>query len=191
MFDGLSSEMLRYAGDRVTLRVTSLTLTRRPPSPSTERQRPALADGEHSMSHPGPHPAIEEFDRRYIGTSLEPEHRSRRFWPQGTEALYGERPEYLAPGPEYGPQYRPDHSGRGPRGYQRPVDRILEDVVEVLTREPELDASDIDVQVNEERDVTLTGDVTYRADKRLAEDLAADVRGVKDVHNRIRLRRGR
>jgi hypothetical protein len=137
------------------------------------------------MSHPGPHPAIEDFDRRYIGTSLEPEHRSRRLWPAGAEQLYGRSPEYLAPGPAFEPRYR----GRGPRNYQRSIERILDDVVEALTGEPELDATDIDVLVSEERDVTLMGEVSYKADKRLAEDLAADVRGVKDVHNQIRVRR--
>jgi hypothetical protein len=190
MFDGVNPGRLQYAGDRAAPRVTFLTLTRPRPPHLPNVSTTAPADGENTVSHPGPHPAIEEFDRRYLRTSLEPEHRSRRFWPQGTEALYGERPEYLAPGPEYDPRYRPDHRGRGPRGYQRPVERILEDVVEVLTREPELDATDIDVQVNQERDVTLMGEVTYKADKRLAEDLAADVRGVKDVHNHIRVRRG-
>jgi osmotically-inducible protein OsmY len=33
--------------------------------------------------------------------------------------------------------------------------------------------------------------VTHRADKRLAEDLAADVFGVHDVHNNIRVAPGR
>jgi hypothetical protein len=133
-----------------------------------------------------PHPAVEDFERRYIGTSLTEEERREPFWPRGTEGLYGRSPEYLAPGPEFNPGYR----GKGPRNYRRSRDRILDDVAEALTREPALDAGDITVEVNEEREVILGGEVGHKADKRLAEDLAADVRGVRDVRNRIRVRRG-
>ena len=38
-------------------------------------------------------------------------------------------------------------------------------------------------------EVTLTGTVESRDDKRALEDVADDVFGVEDVHNRIRLRR--
>lgn len=131
------------------------------------------------------HPAIEEFERRYIGTSLTAQERREPFWPPGTQQLYGEAPSYLAPGPEFDPRYR----GKGPKNYKRARERILDDVAVALTREPELDASDITVDVNDERDVILGGEVGHKADKRLAEDLAADVRGVRDVHNHIRVRR--
>jgi osmotically-inducible protein OsmY len=40
------------------------------------------------------------------------------------------------------------------------------------------------------RDVTLGGYVGHKADSRLAEDLAADVTGVREGHNRIRVGRG-
>lgn len=132
-----------------------------------------------------PHRAIEEFERRYIGRSLTAEERQEPFWPRGTGRLYGDAPEYLAPGPEYNPQYR----GKGPRSYKRSRERILDDVAEALTREPELDAGEITVEVNDERDVVLGGEVGHKADKRLAEDLVADVVGVHDVHNNIRVRR--
>jgi osmotically-inducible protein OsmY len=38
--------------------------------------------------------------------------------------------------------------------------------------------------------VTLGGYVGHKADSRLAEDLAADVTGVREGHNRIRVGRG-
>ena len=38
-------------------------------------------------------------------------------------------------------------------------------------------------------EVTLTGDVEERWDKRRAEDLAEDVAGVREVHNNIRIQR--
>jgi len=37
--------------------------------------------------------------------------------------------------------------------------------------------------------VTLSGTVDERRDKRLLEDLAEDVPGVKDIHNQIRVRK--
>jgi hypothetical protein len=132
-----------------------------------------------------PHPAIERLERHYLGTSITAEERHQPFWPRGTERLYGRSPQYPAPGPEYNPRYR----GRGPRSYRRSPERILDDVALALTREPELDASDITIDGNAECDVILGGEVGHRADRRLAEDLAADVRGVRDIHNNIRVRR--
>jgi hypothetical protein len=77
-------------------------------------------------------------------------------------------------------------SGRGPKGYRRSDDRIREDVCEALTRDGDLDASGIDVSVDD-NEVTLEGTVPDRRSKRRAEDLA-EQRGVRDVHNRLRLR---
>ena len=77
-------------------------------------------------------------------------------------------------------------TGRGPRGYQRSDERIHEEVCERLTRHGHIDASDIEIDVHE-GEVTLTGMVTDRQAKRLAEDVAESVTGVKDVHNRLRL----
>lgn len=80
------------------------------------------------------------------------------------------------------------HRGRGPRGYARSDDRIREDVNDRLTDDGMLDASDIDVQVSD-REVTLTGEVSSRADKRRAEDIAEDVSGVSHVQNNLRVRK--
>ena len=79
------------------------------------------------------------------------------------------------------------HEGVGPRGYKRSDDRIAEDVVEGLTRHALLDASDIAVTVHD-GEVTLTGTVENRQMKRIADDEANSVWGVKDVHNQIRIR---
>lgn len=80
------------------------------------------------------------------------------------------------------------HVGRGPKGYRRSDERITEDVNEQLTRDPEVDASDIEVRV-ESGIVTLSGTVDDRQSKRVAEDIANDVWGVKDVQNQIRVHR--
>ena len=78
------------------------------------------------------------------------------------------------------------HRGRGPQGYVRADDRIVDDVVQRLTDDPHIDASEILVMV-EQGDVTLTGNVPERRMKHRAEDLVADAAGVRDVHNRIRV----
>lgn len=78
-------------------------------------------------------------------------------------------------------------TGRGPKGYKRADDRIQEDINEQLTRHAEIDATDIEVSV-QDGEVTLRGQVDQRYMKRVAEDIADDVSGVKNVHNEIRVR---
>jgi len=81
------------------------------------------------------------------------------------------------------------HTGRGPKNWQRSDDRIREDVNEELTRNPEVDATEIDVQVSG-GEVTLSGSVDDRHEKREAEECAWRVSGVKDVHNQIKVKQG-
>ncbi|HEX3235859.1 MAG TPA: BON domain-containing protein [Gemmatimonadales bacterium] len=90
---------------------------------------------------------------------------------------------------QQGSYQRGSHVGRGPKGYKRSDERIREDVNEELTRSPDVDASDVEVRV-ENSEVTLTGMVEDRHAKRLAEDLAERVSGVIDVHNQLRVRQG-
>jgi BON domain len=79
-------------------------------------------------------------------------------------------------------------AGKGPKGWQRSDERIKEDVSEALARDPDIDASDIEVQVNQ-CEITLSGTVDDRRMKRLAEDCVERVFGVVDVQNQIRVRR--
>jgi osmotically-inducible protein OsmY len=51
-----------------------------------------------------------------------------------------------------------------------------------------MDASDIEVSVHD-GEVTLTGTVLLKSWKRMAEDLADEVPGVREVHNQIRVKR--
>lgn len=78
--------------------------------------------------------------------------------------------------------------GRGPKNYVRSDERIHEDVCEHLAYHPYVDASDIEVIVRD-GEVTLTGTVDARMVKRAAEECCDQVRGVKDVHNHLRVRR--
>jgi osmotically-inducible protein OsmY len=78
------------------------------------------------------------------------------------------------------------HRGKGPKGYTRSDDRIKEDINDRLSDDVFIDASEIEVTVND-GEVTLTGSVGTRTEKRRAEDIAEEVSGVKNVENRIRL----
>ena len=81
---------------------------------------------------------------------------------------------------------RGEHRGRGPKNYTRSDDRIREDVNDRLSDDDWLDATEIEVQVSS-CEVTLTGSVDSREDRRRAEDLAEQVSGVKHVQNNLRV----
>ncbi len=78
-------------------------------------------------------------------------------------------------------QYR----GHGPRSYKRSDERIKEDINDRLTDHAYLDASEIEVEVSD-GNVVLTGSVINRYAKRMAEDIADNISGVKNVENRLR-----
>jgi hypothetical protein len=78
------------------------------------------------------------------------------------------------------------YAGLGPRGYQRPDERIREDVCDALCAHGSIDASDLEVTVDN-GEVTLSGVVRKRAEKRLAEELAEQTAGVREVHNQLRV----
>lgn len=77
--------------------------------------------------------------------------------------------------------------GVGPKGYRRSDNRIREDICDFLTDHPQIDASDIEVEVNE-GDVVLKGLAESRKMKRLAEELSEMVPGVRDVNNLIHIK---
>lgn len=81
-----------------------------------------------------------------------------------------------------------NYRNRGPRNYRRADDRILEDVSDRLMLDDDIDASSMEVQVQNGA-VTLTGTVASRYEKRLAEHIADSVAGVTDVDNRLRIGR--
>jgi osmotically-inducible protein OsmY len=73
-----------------------------------------------------------------------------------------------------------------PKGYQRSDEHIHEAVCEALTRHPQVDASEIEITVSN-GEVTLKGTVENRQMKRMAEECAESVSGVKEVENQIRV----
>lgn len=81
-----------------------------------------------------------------------------------------------------------DHRGHGPRDYARSDQRIKEDICDELSDDEQCDARNIDIDVTDAK-VTLSGSVPARYMKHRAEDIADETRGVRDVDNRIRVRR--
>ncbi len=79
------------------------------------------------------------------------------------------------------------YAGIGPKNYKRSDERIEEEVSERLTTHGDMDPSNIEVKVSQ-GEVILTGDVEDRRMKRLAEDIAEEVSGVKNVNNQIHVR---
>lgn len=101
------------------------------------------------------------------------------YGPGQTRSTYG-RGDYGGLARAYAPSYR----GRGPKNWRRSDEAIRELVNERLTDHDEVDATDIEVSV-ENAEVTLTGIVASRREKRVAEDVAWSCGGVHDVHNRL------
>jgi len=77
--------------------------------------------------------------------------------------------------------------GARPAIPSRPDDRLARDVELALLYRGDLDASDVEIRV-QDAEVTLEGTVTDRRSKRVAEEVAAAVEGVRGVHNRLTIR---
>jgi osmotically-inducible protein OsmY len=67
---------------------------------------------------------------------------------------------------------------------RRPDESLAREIHEILTKDPELDATDIEVEVVGGA-VTLTGAVHSIDAKLLAEELVESLPGVRHVHNRL------
>ena len=81
---------------------------------------------------------------------------------------------------------KPNHAGKGPKGYRRSDDRIKEDVSEALFQNYNVDATDIEVSVTNGC-VYLRGHVDSREAKRTAELCVEGISGVEDVQNELRI----
>jgi osmotically-inducible protein OsmY len=87
-------------------------------------------------------------------------------------------------------QYRDEHAryhGVGPKNYKRSDERIREDVSDYLSDDPYVNASEIEVNV-QNSEVTLTGTVENRIQRRRAEIAAEQVSGVSHVQNNLRVK---
>jgi hypothetical protein len=114
-----------------------------------------------------------DFDRPFFLGGEEPAHRGRERNEEPRESLL-ERIRDLV--------------GKGPKGYARSDERVLDDVHERLAY-GYLDASEVEVSVKA-GEVTLRGLVGSKADKWLAEDILEDVPGVRGLNNRLKVKQG-
>lgn len=79
------------------------------------------------------------------------------------------------------------YRGRGPKGYVRSDERLREIICEHLTDDPNIDASDISIEV-EHQHVRLTGSIEDPELKQEVEALIERVGGVKGIDNQLRTR---
>jgi osmotically-inducible protein OsmY len=145
---------------------------------------PGAVAGPHSGVHPGTY--REDRDASYrqdsYSSGWQGDGGDRSMWDRAADEVSSWFGDDAAQA-----RRQDDHRGRGPRDYTRSDERILEDVNERLTDDPDLDATDIRVSVSE-REVSLDGEVASRLEKRRAEDCAEDVSGVAHVQNNLRIR---
>jgi osmotically-inducible protein OsmY len=80
------------------------------------------------------------------------------------------------------------YAGLGPRGYKRSQEKIKDEVCGALWRDPDVDATEIAVTVQDNR-VTLRGFVDSRHSRRHAEVVAESIFGVEEVLNLLRIKR--
>jgi hypothetical protein len=99
----------------------------------------------------------------------------------GSGAFGSGAPGFGSPGP-----VNRGFRGKGPKNWRPSDERIRDTVNELLTDHDGIDATEVDVTV-ENGEITLNGMVGSRWEKRLAEDIAHSARGVRDVHNRLRI----
>jgi hypothetical protein len=104
-------------------------------------------------------------------------------WRSGASLGFGpdERPRH-----SHGSASSDDYRGRGPKDYRRSDERICDEVCDRLTDDWAVDATEVAIKV-EGGEVTLTGFVGTRGQKRRAEETAEQVRGVRDVINQLRI----
>lgn len=78
------------------------------------------------------------------------------------------------------------HTGRGPKGWKRSDQQIIDEASQRLERDGEVDATDIEV-LADNCVITLRGTVPDRATKRRAEEVLESIYGVRDVMNELRV----
>lgn len=83
---------------------------------------------------------------------------------------------------------RPDHRGKGPRNYKRTDERIMEDIIDQLTREQSVDLTELEIEVKD-GEVFLSGRAHDRYIRHKVEDVTDGIPGVKHIENAIRVSR--
>jgi len=103
----------------------------------------------------------------------------------GTSAHYADR-DHIRSG--FGRNKAGAYQGYGPKNYRRSDERIREELCEQLNRDDAIDASEVEVDV-ENGVVRLSGRVRYRWMKHHIEDMAEACSGVVDVQDALQVSR--
>ena len=108
----------------------------------------------------------------------------------GTNHPYADREAHNQYNREHFPQGanapRGPHRGKGPKNFVRSDERLTELVNELLMDHGEIDATHVNVETKN-GEVTVTGTVEDRWQRREIEDLIEGMSGVKDVHIAIKI----
>src|SRR5690554_3414938 len=130
------------------------------------------------------------FDRsRYDGGQFGGQRDAGETWQQRSrignyDSSYQDRGGYFGNEGSSGHQ---SYRGKGPKNYQRSDERIQENINDVLYDHHDIDASDIEVEVNGGT-VVLKGEVASRSEKRNAENIIEYISGVNNVENRLHIK---
>lgn len=140
---------------------------------------------------PQPHPEQDhslpiQGDTNLYGNREIPDHEQDEY---GWSQYYGEpfargESEAQQVGEQQAWQRQGPHTGKGPKGYARPDDRIFEEVCERLTDHGQIDASGIEVDVKKGV-VFLRGFVDSGRTKRMVVDTIEHVSGVREIRNAL------
>lgn len=128
-------------------------------------------------SKDSPNPDLEGFRQHYPRRrSVEDQTDRRR---HGMDEF--EVPHYVGEPMHVGP-----FKGKGPKNYVRADASIFEEACEALTDHPDIDATHLEVTVQEGK-VRLSGSVPATEMKRLAEEEVQFLKGVRQVSNELQI----
>lgn len=151
-------------------------------NPNTRDQNYSRGDYRVNLGSGG-----QDYDSRHYYDRDRPGTRINEYAQQGYSKGYGQTgySEDQAGGDYANPEV--ESGTRSPKNYRGSDERIYVEACEALGRE--IDASDIEVNCSE-GEVTLTGTVKTRKEKRLAEHIVDRIMGVQDIHNQLKVADG-
>lgn len=79
----------------------------------------------------------------------------------------------------------PNYSGYGPKNWKISDERLKEKVSEVLLQSSEVDATEMNIEVKD-RVVTLSGYISSKGMRDVAEDLILSIPGIEDVFSNLK-----
>lgn len=143
-------------------------------------------DGDGREPHSMPHTWRGDV---YTRGSRNPESREYADYPGGEteQDFLGHQNFDTGYAPDYDNRFgRGGFAGIAPKNYQRSDERIQEEVCDRLTMHPGIDPSNVEIKVAQ-GEVVLLGEVPTRRMKRMIEELAENIPGVRDINNQLQI----